>query len=205
MPISHKHKCIFVHIPKTSGTSLEAALGMHGDVDFVGTAPYVNQYPNFDCLFGKGLQHWTALQIKNEIKNYDDYFKFTFVRNPWDRAVSAIIFNGGFDKNLDLNLTKMEFKERIHTLDMTTPHFKPQLDYITDRDTLLVDFIGRFENLVKDTKRISEKISFDIPLKHLMKSKHKHYTEYYDDEARAIVAELYAKDIEYFGYKFDEL
>ena len=202
MPISHKHNCIFIHIPKTAGTSIEASLGMHGDLDYVGIKPYINQRKNQDTLFGVGLQHLTALQVKRKIKNYDDYYKFTFVRNPWSRFVSAMIFNGSLRSNLKSNLTKSEFKKNMQDINYSMGHFKCQLDYIEHDGNLLVDFVGRFENLHEDYSHISSVLGVNLTLEHRMKTEHKHYTEYYDDETRQIVAEKYARDIEYFGYKF---
>lgn len=204
MPISNKYNCIFIHIPKTGGTSIESSLEMHGDVDYIGVKPHINQTENHNVLWGGGLQHLTGAQIKDKIENYNDYYKFTFVRNPWSRFASAVIFNGSISTNLKSNLTKSEFKKHIQGIDYDDLHHKCQLDYIMHDGNLLVDFIGRYENLHEDYAHINSKLGTNLTLEHRMKTKHKHYTEYYDDETKQIVAERYAKDIKYFGYKFGE-
>ena len=83
---------------------------------------------------------------------------------------------------------------------------EPQYDWISDKnDNILVDFIGRYEKFQDDWRYICKKINIspeDLPVTH--KTSKNHYTEYYDDETREIVAEIYAKDIDYFGYKFGE-
>ena len=184
--ISHKHKCIFVHIPKCAGTSIEKC--------FVG-----KDWWDVD----KRTKHIHASRAKKLYReHWDGYFKFSFVRNPWDLLVSWYNF-----KNVTLDfksfLTEYEFDYRGR---WWWPKSLFYTDFLLQQDgTELVDFIGRFENLQEDFNVVCDKIGIprqDLP--HARKSKHKHYTEYYDDETRQIVAEKYAKDIEYFGYEFGE-
>ena len=66
MPISHELKTIFVHIPKTAGTSMETALGMHGEKDFIGIKPYPKQKRDNKHLFGQDMQHWNIIKIKDK-------------------------------------------------------------------------------------------------------------------------------------------
>ena len=155
-------------------------------------------------------------------ENWKDYFKFAIVRNPWDRLLSC--WKNKIEiqakkpwreserayhyKVLGLDLLKdITFAEFIRHLNddkllYADKHWAP-LHSLIDLDS--IDFIGRLENLQEDFYIICDKIG--IPrqqLPHHNKTKHKHYTEYYDDETRQIVAERHAKDIEYFGYEFGE-
>jgi hypothetical protein len=138
-----------------------------------------------------------AAEFYPESKNY---FKFSFVRNPWDRMLSFYLFkktNRAFIKIAD----DLSLKDFILT---SAGKIKfNQYSYIDGFDEN--SFIGRFENLQEDFNIVCDKIG--IPqrkLPHINKTQHKHYTEYYDDETLEIFAEKYAKDIEYFGYKFGE-
>jgi len=187
--ISHKHKCIFIHIPKTGGTSVEIALQGEG-----------SKLP---------IKHKTVLQYKKESSEiFNKYFKFTIVRNPWDLMVSWWKWRSKWRKN-PIDFSKyLKHQEDVVPASRGICKFKGGmtcLDYISGASGVLVNKICRFENLQMDFNAVCDKMG--IPqqkLPHKNKSKHKHYTEYYDDETREIVAEKYRKDIEYFGYEFGE-
>jgi hypothetical protein len=192
--ISHKHKFIFIEVPKTGTTTVCHVLKTH----FRGLQPLV--YPN---------KHFPLGQYKKMFpKETQTYFKFSFVRNPWSRVVSLFHRNEGVQMR-----DKMTFIEFVNWIELATDTSvkcnkfpkKNMLDFFKINNKVNMDFIGKFENLQEDFNTICDKIG--IPrqkLPHRNKSKHQHYTEYYDDETKQIVAEKYAKDIEYFGYEFGE-
>ena len=197
--ISHEHKVIFVHINKTGGTSIQKIL----------------RKMNSPCP-GKHHTIEKYHKLADKKHGFENYFKFTFVRNSWDRFLSLYKYRAK-TKHTTLARNPASFKEWAKNIYNKNPkHYHPtltemnrlmlseQLDWITDANgSINIDFIGRFEKLQDDFNIVCDKIG--IPrqkLPHKLKTKHEHYTEYYDDETREMVAEKYAKDIEYFDYKF---
>ena len=106
------------------------------------------------------------------------------------------------EKYIDKFKTFKDFALNIDEIGLANQqHFRPQTFWV-DRK---LDFVGKFENLQEDFNTICDKIGMSRhELPHKNNTKHKHYTKYYDDETRQIVAKRYAKDIKYFGYKFGE-
>jgi chondroitin 4-sulfotransferase 11 len=158
---------------------------------------------------------------------YRDYFKFAFVRNPWDRLVSCY-FNkaatgspiSGF-KGPNLNppgeeqdwfypgMPFAEFVEAVHAIpdEDANLHFRSQHTVVCDPGgRVMADFVGRFENLRKDFAVVAEKIGAPgLELPHRLKSrrrKSRPYTDFYDKRLKKLVHERYEKDVETFGYSF---
>tara|TARA_R110000824_G_scaffold93267_2_gene225703 strand:- start:1491 stop:1961 length:471 start_codon:yes stop_codon:yes gene_type:complete len=140
-----------------------------------------------------------------------DYFKFAFVRNPWDRFLSCYFYfkNYGIREGHDVSTGKIvnqfsdfedfacSFKDVRHLI--KSSHLKSQTGWIDDR----VDFIGRFESLQQDFNAVCDKIGIGpTKLSHKNKSEHKPYYEYYNSNTQSIVGEIYKEDIKFLGYKF---
>lgn len=211
MPVSHLHKAILVHIPKTAGTSMEYVLGMHGKQSTIGVQRYVRQIRDAKHLFGGGLQHMTAHNLKAKLgaETYARYFSFAFTRNPWDRVVSDAAWSKGKWVKKE-PLTRAAFEAYVHSLQINakqntfTGHQRPQYQYIcNEKGDILVDFVGRYECLAQDWAHVCKQLHIQKPLPKRMASNHNtDYRKYYTPTTRALVAQLYAKDIALFGYKF---
>ena len=192
-----QYKCIFVHIPKCAGISISQS------------------------LFGEVSKAHRSIQEYKSIypaKDFSEYFKFTFVRNPWDRLVSSFIFlrNGGMNiwdkKWASLNLLDFkDFDSFVHGWlrreNITSWfHFIPQYQYIYLKNgTIPLNFIGSYENLNDDFDYLCDRFSINVELLRLNVSplEGNDYRKYYTAETRRIVAEVYAEDIAMLGYSFD--
>jgi len=217
--ISHSHKFVFVWIMKTGGTSVEMALKPYGLQKYGRPggkrriAPpaklkkwYKENMPGVKVgkSFISPVRHRRAselIEIPEFKKNWDNYFKFAFVRNPWDLVVSWHSF-----ERREKSPRFSEFNKYIENREWRNRQeysFKGCYDRIHDKDgSLMVDYIGRFENLSHDFNRICKRLGIKAQLPHKCKSEHKHYRTYYNDHTKAIVADEFAKDIKTFGYEF---
>jgi hypothetical protein len=193
--ISNDHKFIFIHIQKTAGKSLLKALGLPLGADHRFASVQREDY---------GHHLWSTC------------FKFAFVRNPWDRLVSAYHYrrNGGSRRPDDLARAKLyprsfrRFCRRLdHFMNLPDEHmFVPQWQWISDAEgRIIIDFVGRYEELDRDFEEVCRRIGLDgLRLPHVNKSEHRPYWDYYDAETRDLVGEAYAEDIERFGYAFGQ-
>lgn len=190
-----KYKTIFIHIPKCAGVSVNHTL--FGNL--AGGHTTLNDYIN---VFEADL--------------ITDYFKFTIVRNPWDRLVSAYFFlkKGGFDKAdkdwFDKELIQYESFEQFVTEWVNKEnilrynHFRPQTSYIFDKHKKVpIDFVGFFENLDDDFEYIADKIGVSERLPRKNAGEHKSYQDYYNEKTKEIVAKVYEEDIKILGYNFE--
>ncbi len=217
MPVSRKHKCIFVHIPKTAGTSIEYALGMHGDLEHIGVEPYKNQQVNQDTLFGAESQHYSASELNNVLGGelFDSYFKFSFVRNPWDRLVSHAAWKADATGQLkwhrkvevsqeEVSATIQHLSKVIQDGGVPHAHLKEQWQSIyDDHGNCLVDYVGRFECLNDGWAEVCRHIDAEADLEKRMSSVRRDYRQYFTPETAKIIGDIYNRDCELFGYSFD--
>ncbi|MEO8458945.1 MAG: sulfotransferase family 2 domain-containing protein [Dokdonella sp.] len=208
MIISHSHKFIFVAVPKTGTHSVRQALRPsldQNDLEQVGL--FVQKRLPFPELSDLGHGHLSAQQIRPVLgeKRFASYFKFAFVRNPFDRFVSYCAF---MSRQSDVFETQPQVFMRHVLRDMQpTAHilFRPQHEFLCDHEgSLLMNFVGRVEHLQRDYDAICNQTGIaSTALGQVNASKHRSYVDYYDDELIGLVGDLYQRDIELFGYRFD--
>jgi hypothetical protein len=205
--ISRQHRCIFVHIPRTGGTSLEEVIwGWPRTPDQLWMG-FIDEFHN--KYQTGGLQHLLASQIRLEVGPdiFGSYFKFAFVRNPFDRLVSQYHF---MRRRPDLrqligladDAPFAAYVSRIQKVAHVQWEEQNRFVY-NDQGDLLVDVIGRFESYEQDAQKVLSRLglqSGSVP--HLNKTPHRPYQEYYDDATRAAVASMFQKDLSLFGYSF---
>ena len=207
MIISHQHRFIFAAIPKTGTHSVRQALRPHmSDVDLEQVGLFVNKRFPFAELAEIRHGHITLEQIRPYVGDdaFAAYFKFAFVRNPFDRFVSYCAFmtraTGAFDRDPRAVMRHILFEARPlqHIL------FAPQHTFVCDaQGTMLADMVGRVEEMQASFDAICTRIGIaSTPLAQVNGSKRGAYRDYYDDTSVDGVATLYRRDLDLFGYEF---
>jgi chondroitin 4-sulfotransferase 11 len=213
MPVSHQLKCVFVHVPRTGGTSIESALGLWGDWRQENTSSLFGMITSPDLKRRLGttpfLQHLTASELGSVLpREFQRYYRFAFVRNPWDRLVSI---RARMDQHMHavaqsagLQLGGTSFDQFLElTQNFEHVQLAPQHGFILDSaGDLAVDFLGRFERLATDFTAICARLGLQSALPHRNASKHGDYRPYYDCASRRVVERRYGDDIERFQYLF---
>jgi len=186
-----KNPCVFIHIPKVAGLSIRR-----------GTFGTGERFSDSALLDGK----------------YKEYYKFAFVRNPWDRLVSAYEYfrqRGLFQGTL-LQFLDVVTDEKVcyrHNFDKTSPPYKDGHLGAIRHHTLpmthpynclkYANFIGRFENLQVDFDSVCDAVGeARRSLPHMNAFSRRPYRDYYNTKILQIVGEYFKRDIEHFGYTY---
>lgn len=205
---SESYSAVFVHIPKVAGTSVKSCLRRHGfsGANINQVVPDDKAKLNEYYLTGASTRLKQGFDAGNFPTTWDSCFKFAFVRNPWDRMVSS------WSWIKERTGCPYEFKKFVHEYPFGRIywdwHTLPQHEHIYDESgEVLVDFVGRFERLEDDLNQISTRmgISAEVKMGHIHKTKHKPYTDYYDDDTQLAVGNLFSEDVAKFGYEFGEI
>ncbi len=207
----HRYKVIYFPVPKVACSSL---------IKFCANLLGIKEGPNTNIH----EIYFPSIKLEN-ISKYEDYCKFGFVRNPWDRLVScysnkikndADLTNKHYVNGVSRGFSKygsfkagMPFEDFVAIIkdwpdETSDPHFRSQYTFLADKDgELITNFVGQFESLSSDFANICKSSGMpDENLPHLKKSTHDSYRNYYTNELIDIVGQRYSKDIELFDYSF---
>lgn len=203
------HRILFVGVPKVATRSILTALKSLAATD-------------------RQTHIIVELDIDTVLHRYPEagaYFKFTFVRNPWSRAVSCYLdkirnhdpikqarhLHGRY--GLEAGMPFEAFAEWLNSTDgsddVADRHWMSQYRILAyDRPELIkYDFVGRFEQLAQDYGQMQKHAGVDFPpLPHRLRTQGPNeYLEMYNDRCIELVGRRYARDIDLFGYDFDRI
>lgn len=211
MLISHSRKFIFIHVYKVAGMSIRSALDEYASKPDIINRVFYKLGLNLRSPFQKNRMfafHATARDLERGLPDeiYNNYFKFAFVRNPWDWQVSLYQFMLDSPDHFQYEIVKSMSSFEGYVEWRIYEDKRLQKDFVTNQDgKIIVDFVGRYERLDLDFEHICQRISIQKPLPHLNPSKHGDYRGYYNDRSKKMVEEHFAEDIELFGYSFEGL
>ena len=205
MIVSHRHRFIFFAVPRTGTHAIRTALGpVLGDDDWQQQSLTEQVRLPVPALARFNHGHLTLQQVQATLPRiWRDYFKFAFVRNPYDRFVSVCAMLN--KRNPGYSGRETAFMKRA----LTIPRFRrrvlvrPQVDMLVDESGEVgMDYVGRYETLAQDFGEVCRQIGIaEMDLERSNASEHDRYATYYDDELLASVTAFYRRDFDVLGYE----
>jgi len=198
MVVCFIRKIIFIHIPKTAGSSIEHLLRDNDrfQLDFIGVRN------------GRSTHHYMGIELKLILKNmYNKFYKFSFVRNPYDRLISEYFWckikgvGYKYGKTFDefLNYVSDVVNNKKYYENIFNDHFIPQYSFLFYNKKLLVNNIFKYEDIEKVIPMLKKKIKINTEIQHLNKSEKKDITLTEIQKNR--IYELYKIDFQTFNYE----
>lgn len=216
MVIEDRRKVIFIHIPKCGGVSIERSIHKAlGGNDAIAYNQLIRRMPRPDVKTCTGLSlHSTLRDFRRYYgSSLNDFYIFSFVRNPWRRMVSHYeylvkdMFNRRIHENNRMDFSQFVQVYRSKLLGYSIHGYK---DFLEDDYGTSLNFVGKLENINEDLPKVGMDIKLEISEVLHMNStnpelkEHQNWRDYYNPGLRDMVWKLYKEDIEKYNYEFDE-
>ncbi|MCK4678323.1 MAG: sulfotransferase family 2 domain-containing protein [Bacteroidales bacterium] len=218
MRISHKHRFVFLAIPRTGSTTVRNVLDDYSDIKSIHISEITDGFPFY--------HHISARELKNIFERrgweWSDYKKFCMIRNPYDRVVSLYYHRLKMESNIMKNRGVIgnsignvkDIVKPVNTFKDYLMHINPRNRLPTslkaficdDNGNFLVDDVLMYEKLNEDLPNYLDNLGINITaedIPHLNASQNRSaYRDYFDEDTKKRVSELYAYEISRFGYNF---
>ena len=200
MIVSSSKNFIFIHIPKTGGTSIRSCLEQYSTVSVYKGLVVGSKQTNF-----KLVKHATGLMVRNNIPKgiWDNSFKFAFVRNPWSWLVSGYFYARDHAANRKKRMICKGSFENYLNWCLSMDKYD-QMNFITDNhNNVILDYVGTTDKISKDFDTICKRLGIaSSGLPRLNSTKRRNYRKFYTKETKLLVQKRFYRQIKLFKHRF---
>ncbi|KJD33390.1 hypothetical protein PK35_05900 [Tamlana nanhaiensis] len=209
MVISKNKKFIFIHIPKSAGTSIQSALELNLNNENHWAVSKTTKHQSLKDLITL-YEHSNFLEKLVQDFSFLNYYKFAVVRNPFDRLLSLYNYLKKYEVRKEIKSVETfeEFIEKLEDENSWVSGLysaKTQLSYLVDMQGVMsIDLVGRFENIPFFLNELEAKIDMKLELKQMNVSQlvKPSYRQVYSTYSRKIIEDKFVDDLNSFNYEF---